>query len=464
MAQDLEIRQFRDADGSAVAALWRRVFGDDSRWRAPEQVIERRRRRQPELFLVATAGAELVGTTLAGYDGHRGWLYRVAVAPECRRRGVGRALVEEGERRLRQLGCPKINLQIEGENRDVVRFYERLGYAVEDRISMGRPLPAAAAVARAVEIGVYLPQVGFTWDELRARVRLCDREGIDSVWFMDHLYPPGLAAVPSFEAWTTATALAAVTERIRLGHLVLANGFRHPALLAKMAVTLDHASGGRLDLGLGTGSYPDEFARFGLGFPAERTRAEQLAEAVQVLRLLFTQDAPTFDGRHYRLDAAPSLPRPLQQPHPPIHIGGAGERRTLPLVARHADVWNCPTYALADLPRKLEVLRRECAVAGRDPTSLRVTEEAVLALVSRPDRVEEARTLASRRFPGPGWGFEAGGYCGTPETILRRIEERRRLGVGSFVFFLHDRGDPATLRLLARELLPALGDRQGPVV
>src|SRR5262249_52964 len=154
---------------------------------------------------------------------------------------------------------------------DVVAFYERLGYVVEDRVSMGRPLsPAAHGSVRAVDVGVYLPQVGCTWDELRDRVRLCDRGGIPSVWFMDHLYPPGLAPFPAFEAWTTATALAVATERIRLGHLVLANGFRHPALLAKMAVTLDHASGGRLDLGLGTGSYPEEFTRFGVDYPVDR--------------------------------------------------------------------------------------------------------------------------------------------------------------------------------------------------
>jgi alkanesulfonate monooxygenase SsuD/methylene tetrahydromethanopterin reductase-like flavin-dependent oxidoreductase (luciferase family) len=146
----------------------------------------------------------------------------------------------------------------------------------------------------------------------------------------------------------------------------------------------------------------------------------------------------------------------VQRPHPPIHVGGAGERRTVPLVARHADVWNCPTYALADLPRKLDALRRECAAVGRDPASLRVTEEGVLALAPRADRVDDARALAMRRFPGPGWGFEAGGYCGTPDAIVRRIEERRALGVGGFVFFLHDRGEAETLRLLAREVVPAV--------
>ena len=309
-----------------------------------------------------------------------------------------------------------------------------------------------------MRIGVYLPQAGLTWPELRERVVACDWLGIDSVWFMDHLYPPGMPGVPSFEAWTTAAALAAVTERVRLGHLVLANGFRHPALLAKMATTLDHASDGRLDLGVGSGSYASEFAEFGLPFPPNAVRAEQLDEALQVLRLLFTEPAPSFAGRHYQLAAAPSLPRPIQQPHPPIHVGGAGERRTLPLVARHADAWNCPTYALAAFPQKLDALRRECGRIGRDPATIRVTEEAVLALVARRDQVDAARALAERRFAGPGWGFTEAGYCGTPDDIVARLRARAGLGVQDVVFFLHDRADPTTLALLAREVVPAVRD------
>jgi alkanesulfonate monooxygenase SsuD/methylene tetrahydromethanopterin reductase-like flavin-dependent oxidoreductase (luciferase family) len=307
----------------------------------------------------------------------------------------------------------------------------------------------------AVRIGVYLPQVGLSWDELRERVVTCDRLGIDSVWFMDHLYPPGLPRVPSFEAWTTASALAGATERVRLGHLVLCNGFRHPALLAKMAITLDHASGGRFELGLGSGSYAPEFEEFGLAFGKPAERAERLGEALEVIRLLFREEAPSFAGRHYQLRAAPSLPRPLQQPHPPIHVGGAGERHTLPLVARHADVWNCPTYALEELPHKLALLRQECRRIGRDLATLRVTEEAVLALVPTAAQVAEARATAQRRFPGPGWGFAAGGYCGTPEDVVTRIHARVALGVEGFVFFLHDRGAPETLRLLAEAVVPA---------
>ena len=309
-----------------------------------------------------------------------------------------------------------------------------------------------------VRIGVYLPQVGFSWPELRDRVVACDRLGIDAVWFMDHLYPPGMPGVPSFEAWTTAAALAGVTERVHLGHLVLANGFRHPALLAKMATTLDHASGGRLDLGIGSGSYASEYAEFGLPFPDAGSRAEQLDEALQVLRLLFTEAAPTFAGRHYQLTAAPSLPRPLQQPHPPIHVGGAGARRTLPLVARHADAWNCPTYALATFPQKREALHAECRRIGRDPTTIRTTEEAVLALVARRDQIDGARALAERRFPGPGWGFDAAGYCGTPDDVIARLRVRAGMGVQDVVFFLHDRADPVTLGLLARHVAPAVRD------
>lgn len=456
-ADDVEIRSCTPADEAAIGALWQRVFDGRSAWQAPDAIL-RRRARHRDLTLVAIRDGAVAGTVLGGWDGHRGWIYHIAVSPDLQRHGIGRMLMREIEHRLTQRDCPKINLQIEGHNRDVVGFYERLGYRVEDRISMGKAtaLAAATTATPAFEVGVYLPQVGFTWDELRDRVVACDRDGIHSVWFMDHLYPPELPAVPSFEAMTTATAVAAVTERIRIGHLVLCNGFRHPALLAKMATTLDHVSGGRFELGLGTGSYAPEFAAFGLPFDDAGTRAERLSESLQVIRQLFTDARVTFAGTHYRLDDAPSLPRPVQRPHPPIHVGGAGERFTLPLAARFADAWNCPTYALAAFPQKLERLRAECAAVGRDPATLRVTEEAVLALVPHRDQVDAARGAAERRFPGDGWGFAAGGYCGTPDDVVTRIQERRRAGVNGVVFFLADRGTPETLRLLAREVIPAL--------
>jgi len=309
-----------------------------------------------------------------------------------------------------------------------------------------------------MEIGVYIPQVGFTWDELRARVQVCDAAGIHSVWFMDHLYPPALPGVPSFEAWTTAAALAPLTQRLRFGHLVLCNAFRHPALLAKMAITLDHASGGRLTIGLGSGSYAPEFDAFGLPFASARERGERLGESLAVLTQLFAAERSTFDGRYYALRDAPSLPRPVQQPRPPLHVGGAGERYTLPLAARYADAWNCPTYALASFERKLAALHAACLRIGRDPATLAVTQEAVLVLVERGEDLDAARALAERRFAGPGWGLAAGGYCGTPEAIVARLRACAARGVRSVIFFLHDRAEPATLQLLAREVLPQVAD------
>jgi ribosomal protein S18 acetylase RimI-like enzyme len=134
------VRAFRDADEPAVAALWARVFGPAAPRNAPGRVIAQKRTVQPELFLVAELSGDVVGTTLAGDDGHRGWLHLVAVSPEHRQGGIGRVLVEEATRRLRERGVPKVNLQIRGDNAGVVAFYERLGFAVEDRVSMGRLL------------------------------------------------------------------------------------------------------------------------------------------------------------------------------------------------------------------------------------------------------------------------------------------------------------------------------------
>jgi ribosomal protein S18 acetylase RimI-like enzyme len=138
--QNLEIRTYREADEADVVALWTRIFPDPRPWNQPQAYIRRKLAAQPELFLVGVYGARAVATVLGGYDGTRGWIYHLAVAPELRRHGFGRAMMAAAEARLRALGCPKINLQVMRTNGGVVRFYERLGYAVEDRISMGRRL------------------------------------------------------------------------------------------------------------------------------------------------------------------------------------------------------------------------------------------------------------------------------------------------------------------------------------
>ena len=315
-----------------------------------------------------------------------------------------------------------------------------------------------------MRFGFALPQYDYSvasetslrYETIEHYAQQAEAWGFDSLWRSDHLASLADPRRAAPETWATLSLAAEATRRLRFGPLVCPMTFRHPALLAKLAASLDDLSGGRLILGLGAGWNADEHRAFGLPFPSPRERAAQLGEALEVIDRLMREASASFDGTYYRLEDAPSLPRPVQQPRPPIHVGGAGERRTLPVVARYADVWNCPTYALAVLPQKLEVLRRECTTIGRDPTTLGVTEEAVCALVARRADVDAARAAAARRFAGPGWGFTEGGYCGTPEDVIRRIEERVRLGVRGFVFFLHDRGEAETLRLLADEVVPAV--------
>lgn len=304
--------------------------------------------------------------------------------------------------------------------------------------------------------GVYLPQVGFTYDEVLHRAQRCEAVGIESVWLYDHLWGPGMPGRPSFEAWTLATALLARTERLRVGHLVLCNQFRHPLLLAKMAATLDVISGGRLDLGIGSGSIEEEHDRTGLGWGTFAERSERLGESLEILHQAFADGVVDFEGSHYSVSDVQTLPMPVQSPRPPIVVGGAGERFTLPLVARYADVWNVPTYALGELQHKADVLRRLCDEIGRDPATITFSLEAVLALAPDDVALPEVRSLAERRFGTASFGLHDGGLIGTPSRIVGRIHELEAMGFGHMVFFLHDRASDQTLDLLAERVLSEL--------
>lgn len=306
------------------------------------------------------------------------------------------------------------------------------------------------------EIGVYLPQLGFTYAQLLDRTRRCEALGIDSLWLYDHLYGPGAPGHPSLEAWTLATALLSNTERIPIGHMVLCNQFRHPALLAKMATTLDQISAGRLQLGLGSGSIQDEHVRAGLPWGSFRERSERLAETLEILSQAFADERIDLRGKHFTVADFPVKPGPVQRPRPPIVVGGVGEKYTLPLVARYADVWNVPTYALGELRHKVSVLRSICADVGRDPSTIVLSVEAVMALAPDDASVPQVRRLAEKRFGAPAFGLEEAGLIGTPPAIVDRLHELRELGFGQIVLFTHDRASDATLDLLAAEVIARL--------
>jgi F420-dependent oxidoreductase-like protein len=246
-----------------------------------------------------------------------------------------------------------------------------------------------------MEFGLDVAQHQLTWDELVERVTFAEEAGFTGVWLFDHFTPLyGDPRGPCLEGWALLAALAALTTRVRLGLLVSGVTYRHPTLLATQAVTVDHVSGGRLELGLGAAWNEPEHRALGFDFPSAGERIDRLEEAIEVVRLLLGSDGATFSGRHYRLEDATYRPRPVQQPHPPLWIGGSGERRMLPLIARVADVWHCDSSPTA-LERKSRLLDEHAERAGRDPADIRratnVSLSAPLDTVRRD--VEERAAL-----------------------------------------------------------------------
>jgi F420-dependent oxidoreductase-like protein len=216
-----------------------------------------------------------------------------------------------------------------------------------------------------------------TWPELREVWLEADRGGFwDMVWLNDHLYPPKSASnLPIMDAWSLFGGLAAITERIRFGTMVSANTFRHPVILAKQAVTLDHMSNGRLEIGVGTGWHEGEHAAFGIDLPPLKKRFELLDETFEILDGLMTQEIYSFQGKHRTITEAHFEPKPVQEPRPPFVIGGTGPKQTIPLAAKWADQWNFPDYTWdLDLFRdRLALLDAECNKIGRDRSEIEVS-------------------------------------------------------------------------------------------
>jgi F420-dependent oxidoreductase-like protein len=215
------------------------------------------------------------------------------------------------------------------------------------------------------------PQFVDYGDMLRVWQAADERPEIEGAWLFDHFMPLGPDQTgPIFEGWTLLSALAAQTRRLRLGIMVTGNTYRHPAVLAKMGATVDVISGGRLDFGIGAGWFDVEHRAYGIPYPSTGGRIRRLGEACEVIRLLWTETAPDFDGRYYRLERAYFQPKPVQKPYPPFVIGGGGEQLTLRIVARYADIWNFAGGDIETFQHKNEVLDRYCVEIGRDPAAI----------------------------------------------------------------------------------------------
>jgi alkanesulfonate monooxygenase SsuD/methylene tetrahydromethanopterin reductase-like flavin-dependent oxidoreductase (luciferase family) len=215
-----------------------------------------------------------------------------------------------------------------------------------------------------VRFGIVTDQ-NLPWPTLVERWQLFESLGFDSLWDCDHFIQPSRPTGPYFEAWTLLAALAAVTQHIRHGVLVSCNTFRHPALLAKEALTVDHVSNGRLDVGLGAGWYEPEHPMFGVEFPPAAELVERYREAVEIVDRLMRNDTTSYAGRYYQLRDAPMRPRPIQQPRPPLVLA-AHRRKMLGIVARYADTWNS-FGTVSEMRDRNAILDEQCAAIGRDP-------------------------------------------------------------------------------------------------
>jgi len=218
-----------------------------------------------------------------------------------------------------------------------------------------------------------------TWDAMLDVWRAADDiELFESGWTFDHFYPiVGDSAGPCLEGWITLTALAQATRRLRLGTLVTGIHYRHPAVLANMAATLDIVSGGRLDLGIGAGWNQEESGAYGIELGTPRDRSDRLEEACEVIVGLLTHDTTTFAGKYYQLTDARCEPKPVQLPHPPVCIGGSGEKRTLRTAARFAQHWNFVGGSVEQFSRAKDVLHQHCADIGRDPAEILLSSHVV---------------------------------------------------------------------------------------
>lgn len=303
----------------------------------------------------------------------------------------------------------------------------------------------------APRVGVFLPLAGLDWQALVARARLVERLGYESLWLDDHFWFPTRPDEAHLDAFTALTALAVATERLVLGPLVLCQSYRPPALLAKMAASLADVAPGRLALGLGAGWMEEEYRAYGYAFPPPRARHEQLAETVEILRRLWSDARATFDGRHYRVEQAPQLPKPDRLP---LLLGGASER-LLRLAATRADGWNSPNPNWRELGAKRERLRQLCAEAGRDPAEVEVSEQVMVVLVAREDQIAAARERIARELAG-FVKLDGDVHLGTAEMVADALRARVALGVERFMVMFGDFGSPEQLESFAREVLPRL--------
>jgi F420-dependent oxidoreductase-like protein len=306
------------------------------------------------------------------------------------------------------------------------------------------------------------PQQGASYGQQLAVAEATRAGGFLGLFRSDHYLSMGGTGLPGpTDAWVSLGGLARETEGIRLGTMVTSATFRHPSVLAISVAQVDAMSGGRVELGMGTGWFEAEHTAWGIGFPSLAERFERLEEQLEIVTGLWaTPDGERFwyAGRHWSLQGSPALPKPVQRPRPPVIVGGSGPRRTPRLAARFADEYNLPFKPLEATGAQFDRVRAACDAAGRDPASLRLSAAQTVACGS--DQAEAARRAAAIGRDPRSLRHE--GLAGTPEEVAERLLAFAELGAERVYLQVLDLGDLEHVALLGAEVLPRVSADSGP--
>ena len=310
-----------------------------------------------------------------------------------------------------------------------------------------------------ITFGVFMPQgwkmelagidgAEAKWNKAVEIAVLAEELGFDSLWVYDHFHNvPRPAHEAVFECWTTMAAISQRTSRIRLGQMVGCNSYRNPSVLAKITSTVDVISGGRLEWGIGAGWYENEYKGYGFDFPAPKVRIGMLKECVEIVKAMWTQEETSYDGKYYKLERAHCDPKPLQQPHPPILIGGGGEQLTLRVVARVGDRSNFGGTP-EQFAHKCEVLKGHCKDVGRDYDAI---EKTISGEIMIRETEDELRALGSKSLWGQDFdAWRESSLVGTPDEIATKIQSYIDLGCTGFYPWTSDYPSTETIELFAQ--------------
>ena len=317
-----------------------------------------------------------------------------------------------------------------------------------------------------MRLGLQIPSFTYSgvpddrlFDKIADIATTAEQSGFDSVWVMDHFYQipfVGQRTEPMLEAYTVLAGLAARTSSAHLGTMVTGVTYRNPAHLAKIVTTLDVVSSGRAILGIGAAWNEDEHRGYGWDFLPVRERMDRLEEALQICRAMFTEEAPTFQGRYYRTEAVLNFPRPIRPTGIPILVGGSGERRTLRLVAKYADA--CNLFGdLETIRHKVDVLRRHCAELGRDPSEIRTTRLGAIVIAPTEDEAAKKAEPAAARRGVTVDQYRAYAVMGTPEQVSEQAQAYLDAGLTGLIFNMPDAYDLESVALAGKTLSSVVG-------